>query len=92
MNKVGELPRQDDDWSARRGGAGDADADTVNMALVVVFYALLGGGQRDASWDYSAGPRNRLAILPANHYDILASPLLAPAVTPFPDGSLPGPS
>jgi pimeloyl-ACP methyl ester carboxylesterase len=96
VTKVGELLRQDYDWSADIAKLAMptqlvfADADSVSLAHMAEFYALLGGGQRDASWDYSAVPRNRLAILPATHYDIIASPLLSPAVTPFLDGTLPG--
>jgi hypothetical protein len=93
---VGELLRQDYDWSADVAKLAMptmlvfADADSVGTAHVAEFYGLLGGGQRDAGWDYSGAPRNRLAILPATHYDIFASPLLAPLVTPFLDGALPG--
>src|SRR5829696_3249115 len=48
---------------------------------IVALYALLGGGLRDAGWDGSGRPRARLAILPgATHYDVFASPLLAPAI------------
>jgi pimeloyl-ACP methyl ester carboxylesterase len=96
VTKVGDLLRQDYDWSADVAALAMptmlvfADADSVSTAHAAEFYALLGGGQRDAGWDYSGAPRNRLAILPATHYDIFASPLLAPAVTPFLDGALPG--
>ena len=96
VTKVGELLRQDYDWSADIAKLGMptqlvfADADSLSMAHMAEFYGLLDGGQREAGWDYSSVPRNRLAILPATHYDIFASPLLAPAVTPFLDGTLPG--
>ena len=50
----------------------------------VEFAGLLGIGLRDAGWDGSAKPTNQLAVLPGStHYDILASPLLAPVVTAF---------
>ena len=63
-----------------------ADADSVRPAHIVEFYGLLGGGLRDAGWDGSARPTARLAILPGTtHYDICASPGLAPAVVAFLD-------
>jgi len=61
-----------------------ADADAVRPAHVAEFYGLLGGGLRDAGWDMSHRPAARLAVIPgATHYDILESPVLAPAVLPF---------
>ena len=63
-----------------------ADADAVRPEHIAEFFGLFGGGLGDAGWDGSARPAARLAILPgATHYDLLASPLLAPAVTPFLD-------
>ena len=53
-------------------------------------FQLLGGGQRDAGWDGSGISNSRLAILPATtHYNIFASPLLAPIVLTFLDAPLP---
>jgi pimeloyl-ACP methyl ester carboxylesterase len=67
-----------------------ADADSVRPDHVVEFFGLLGGGLRDAGWDYSAQPTNRLAILPGQtHYDVLTSPLLAPVVNGFLQSSSP---
>jgi pimeloyl-ACP methyl ester carboxylesterase len=61
-----------------------ADADSIRPDHVVDFYRLLGGGLRDASWDGSARPQARLAVLPGTtHYDIFASPALPAAVAPF---------
>jgi hypothetical protein len=63
-----------------------ADADSVRPAHIVEFYGLLGGGLRDANWDGSLRSSARLAVLPGTtHYDIYASPALAPAVTSFLD-------
>ena len=63
-----------------------ADADSVRPTHIVEFFALLGGGLRDAGWDGSARPTARLAILPGTtHYDVCAAPGLAPAVVPFLD-------
>jgi len=65
-----------------------ADADAVRPAHIVDFYALLGGGLRDANWDGSARSAARLAILPSHtHYDISGSPDLAGAVIPFLDAA-----
>jgi pimeloyl-ACP methyl ester carboxylesterase len=66
-----------------------ADADSVRPAHMVEFYALLGGGLRDANWDGSLRSTARLAVLPgATHYDVSASPALAPAVTAFLEAAL----
>jgi hypothetical protein len=63
-----------------------ADADSVRPEHIVECFALLGGGLRDAGWDMSQRPTARLAVLPGStHYDLLESPLLAPAVIPFLD-------
>ena len=65
-----------------------ADADAVRPAHIVDFYALLGGGLRDATWDGSARSVARLAILPGHtHYDIFGSPDLVNAVIPFLDAA-----
>ena len=88
--KMGDLLRQDYDWSA--GVAALAmptmivigDADSIPPAHAAAFFGLLGGGQRDGSWDRSGVTPHRLAILPgATHYDIFASPALGATVAPF---------
>ena len=51
---------------------------------MVEFFALFGGGLRDAGWDGSDRPAGRLAGRSgASHYDIFPSPALPAAVTPF---------
>jgi pimeloyl-ACP methyl ester carboxylesterase len=63
-----------------------ADADSVRPDHIVEFFALLGGGLRDAGWDGAQRPVARLAVLPGQtHYDVSVSPALAPAVTGFLD-------
>ena len=58
----------------------------MRPAHIVEFYALLGGGLRDANWDGSLRPVARLAILPGyTHYDIFSSANLPAAVIPFLD-------
>ena len=61
MDRTGELLRRPYDW---RGEVAKltlpvllvyADADSIPPAHAAEFYALLGGGLRDAGWDGSAG-------------------------------------
>jgi pimeloyl-ACP methyl ester carboxylesterase len=92
--KTAELLHADYDWTAEVERLEPppmllfADADSVRPAHIVEFYGLLGGGLRDAGWDGSARPTARLAILPGTtHYDIYASPALAPAVIGFLDAA-----
>jgi pimeloyl-ACP methyl ester carboxylesterase len=88
--KTAELLKVDYDWSGEVAALQPrtmlvyADADSVRPAHVAEFFAALGGGLRDAGWDGSAQPENRLAVLPGRtHYDVLESPLLASAVLDF---------
>ena len=90
VRQVVEVVKVDYDWSAEIPGlqmpvmlvAGDADGLPPSHA--VEFFALLGGGQRDANWDGSGMTRHRLAILPGvTHYDINVVPALSAAVLPF---------
>ena len=81
VDKMGTMLRQDYDWSAEVAKITApvmlvyGDADSVRPAHIAEFYALLGGGLRDANWDGSARPVARLAILPGHtHYDIFFSP------------------
>jgi pimeloyl-ACP methyl ester carboxylesterase len=90
--KTAELLKVDYDWTEEVAALRPrtllvfADADSVRPAHVAEFFAALGGGLRDAGWDGSAQPENRLAILPGRtHYDVLDSPLLAPAAIDFLD-------
>ena len=92
LDKVGDLLRQDYDWSAEVAKIAApamlvyADADAIRPAHIIEFYALLGGGLRDANWDGSLRPVNRLAILPGHtHYDLFTDPVLASTVIPFLD-------
>jgi hypothetical protein len=70
LDKTGDLLRRDYDWSAEIGRITApvmlvfADADAVRPAHIVEFYALLGGGLRDANWDGSARPVAGLASCP----------------------------
>jgi pimeloyl-ACP methyl ester carboxylesterase len=88
--KTAELLKVDFDWSDDVAALAMpvmlvfADTDSVQPAHVAEFYGLLGGGLRDAGWDMSYRPAARLAVIPgATHYDIIESPVLAPAIRPF---------
>jgi pimeloyl-ACP methyl ester carboxylesterase len=94
VDKMGTMLREDYDWSPEVAKITApvmlvyGDADSVRPAHIAEFYALLGGGLRDANWDGSARPVARLAILPSHtHYDIVFSPDLANAVIPFLDAA-----
>jgi len=96
LTKLGELLRQDYDWS-RDVAAIKAptlivvgDADSVRTAHAVEFFELFGGGKVDAGWDGSGMSNARLAILPAmTHYNIYSSLMLAAVVAPFLDAPMP---
>lgn len=96
LTKMGVLLKQEYDWSNEVAGLKTpalivvGDADSVRTAHAVQFFELLGGGQRDGSWDRSGMSTARLAILPGlTHYDIFASPALAMTVAPFLDAPEP---
>ncbi len=95
ISRLGELLARDDDWSAGLTAITApvtlvfAAADSIFPAQMVEFFALLGGGLRDARWDGASRPRGRLAIPPGTtHYDISVRPALAHAVIPFLDAAV----
>lgn len=84
FTKIGDLQRQDFDWSAEVGKLRAptllifADADTYWPEHIVEFYKLLGGGLHDAGLDGSRRSPNELAIVPgATHYSLLTTPTVA---------------
>lgn len=90
VGKTAELKQRDYDWSAEIPAITAptllvfGDADAIRPAHMVEFYALLGGGLKDAGFDGSGRSHAQLAILPgAGHYDILAHPGLTAAIVPF---------
>jgi len=94
VRQVTEVVKVDYDWSAEIPGLSTpimlviGDADGMPPSHAVEFFGLLGGGQRDASWDRSGMTRHRLAILPGvTHYDINVVPALSAAVIPFLEGA-----
>jgi pimeloyl-ACP methyl ester carboxylesterase len=90
FTKLGELLRRDYDWSMDVVALKPqvmlvyADADAVQTAHIFEFFALLGGGKRDAGMDGSSRPQAQLAILPGmTHYDVLTYPALAGVIENF---------
>ena len=97
LTKLGELLRQDYNWSKEVATIKAptlivvGDADRVRTAHAVAFFELLGGGKVDAGWDGSGMSAARLAILPGmTHYNIFSSPQLAAVVAAFLDEPMPG--
>jgi pimeloyl-ACP methyl ester carboxylesterase len=95
LTKLGELLRQDYDWSKDVVAIKAptlivvGDADSVRTSHAVHFFELLGGGKKDAGWDGSGMSNARLAVLPGTtHYSIFRSPALAYAVTSFLDAPI----
>ena len=93
LDRMGEVMRKPFDWSADVKTLTMpvmlvfGDSDMIRPAHMIEFYALLGGGLKDAGWMREHMSKNRLAILPnATHYDLLMSPQLVPTVLPFLDG------
>jgi pimeloyl-ACP methyl ester carboxylesterase len=90
IDKTGALLRQPYDWTDEvRAMEVPAllvygDSDSIPPSHAAEFYALLGGGQRDAGWDGRLPTPSRLAIAPGStHYNILQAPLLPGAITTF---------
>src|SRR6266566_1559205 len=97
LTKLGELLRQDYDWSKEVVAIKAStlivvgDADSVRASHAVAFFELFGGGKVDAGWDGSGMSNARIAILPAmTHYNIYSSPQLAAVVAAFLDAPMPG--
>jgi pimeloyl-ACP methyl ester carboxylesterase len=94
VREVSEVVKIDYDWSGEVRSLTMpvmlviGDADGMPPSHAVEFFGLLGGGQRDASWDRSGMTHHQLAILPGvTHYDINAVPALSAAVIPFLEGA-----
>ena len=93
LDRMGELMRKPYDWSDDVKKLSMpvmlvyGDSDMVRPAHIVEFYALLGGGLKDAGWMREHMSKNRLAILPdLTHYELFLAPQLVPTVLPFLDG------
>lgn len=91
MDRLGELMRKDYDWRAEISKLQMptlllfADHDAVSMKHIAEFFALFGGGVRDAGWEgqprYS---RARLAIVPGyTHYNFGQGPDIARVIEAY---------
>ena len=92
MDKTGALLARPYDWTDEVRGLAMptllvyGDADSIPPSHAAEFFALLGGGRRDAGWDGSLPTESRLAILPGlTHYNIFSSSRLAAVVADFLD-------
>jgi pimeloyl-ACP methyl ester carboxylesterase len=90
MDKTGALVSQSYDWTDEVSRLTCptllvyGDADSIPPAHAAEFYALLGGGLRDADWDGSGATAMHLAILPGlTHYNVFAAPVTAKVVDDF---------
>jgi pimeloyl-ACP methyl ester carboxylesterase len=93
LTKLADLLTRDYDWSQEVAAIKAptmlvfADADSVRTTHIAEFFALLGGGQKDAGWDGSGRTAAQLAVLPGcTHYNLLSSPAPAVILPPFLDG------
>jgi pimeloyl-ACP methyl ester carboxylesterase len=93
LDRLGELMRKDYDWRAEIAELRMptlllfADHDAVSMRHIAEFFALFGGGVRDAGWQ---GPpqyaRARLAIVPGyTHYNFGQGPEVARVIKAYLD-------
>jgi pimeloyl-ACP methyl ester carboxylesterase len=94
LDKMGQGMSKDFDFSEQVRGLKvptllvSADADMAPPSHYVDVFKLLDGGLRDGGWMGEGRPKggHALAILPGvTHYNILTSPLLAPATLGFLD-------
>jgi pimeloyl-ACP methyl ester carboxylesterase len=92
MDKTGALLAQPYDWTEQvRALAAPTmliygDADSIPTSHAAEFFALLGGGLRDAGWRSPELGTARLAIIPGrSHYDIVSAPVLADIAEAFLD-------
>jgi pimeloyl-ACP methyl ester carboxylesterase len=90
MDKMGALVRRPFDWTEEVKGLSLStllvygDSDSISPSHAAEFFALMGGGLRDAGWDSSMRTDMRLAILPGlTHYDVFTAPQLAPVIDEF---------
>ena len=90
FTKIGDMERQNYDWSADVAKIASptmlvfADADAITPSHIMEMWGLIGGGKRDAGLDGSGRPPGRLAIVPGTtHYDLLSTDAVARLVIPF---------
>lgn len=90
FTKIGDMERQNYDWSADVAKIASptmlvfADADAITPSHIMEMWGLIGGGKRDAGLDGSGRPPGRLATVPGTtHYDLLSTDAVARLVIPF---------
>jgi pimeloyl-ACP methyl ester carboxylesterase len=93
LDRMGELMSKDYDWRAEIADLRMptlllfADHDAVSMRHIAEFFALFGGGVRDAGWtDKPRFTRARLAIVPGyTHYNFGQGPDVARVIEAYLD-------
>lgn len=90
MDKTGDLLRRPYDWTEDVKGLETptllvyGDTDSIPTSHAAEFFALLGGGMKDAGLDGTGRTDMRLAILAGQtHYDVFYAPQLARIVDDF---------
>ena len=93
LDRMGELMRKDYDWRPEIAKLPMptlllfADHDAVSMRHIAEFFALFGGGVRDAGWEGKPKyARARLAIVPGyTHYNFGMGPDVARVIEAYLD-------
>jgi pimeloyl-ACP methyl ester carboxylesterase len=91
LDRMGELMKKDYDWRPEIANLRVptlllfADHDAVSMRHIAEFFALFGGGVRDAGWqDKPQYARARLAIVPGyTHYNFGQGPDIARVIEAY---------
>ena len=92
LDKMGALMAKDYDWSAEIRQLkmpvmlAFADHDAVSTRHIAEFFALLGGGLKDAGWQDTQLTNARLSIIPGySHYNFGTAPELGVSIEKFLD-------
>jgi pimeloyl-ACP methyl ester carboxylesterase len=90
LDKLGAMMGADYDWSAEIRQLPMpvllvyADHDAIPPRHIAEFFALLGGGLKDAGWQNTQLTNARLAIIPGySHYNFYTAPELGPTIEKF---------
>ena len=90
LDKFGTMLRKDFDWSAEIAKLPMpvllifADNDAIPQREIAEFFALLGGGLKDAGWQNPQLSKSRLAVVPGyTHYDFRTSPEVPQIIEKF---------
>ena len=95
LDKMGALMAKDYDWSAEIRQLkmpvmlAFADHDAISTRHIAEFFALLGGGLKDAGWQNTQFTNARLSIIPGySHYNFGTAPELGMSIAKFLDDSM----